>query len=164
MPPPVIRKVALPPLIERVAFLETRLAVEIFPGPDVTVMVDADQIEQMLINLVRNAVEAALETSDGSELAGSGEEAQRPRVTLHWVVEDQSVALTIDDNGPGLLNPSNPFVPFYTTKPGGSGIGLALSRQICEAHGGVLQLANRLDGPGCGAEIRLPLGSSREFI
>src|ERR1700690_1596389 len=129
MPPPSLKKVALPPLIERVAFLETRLAGEIFPGPDVTVMVDADQIEQMLINLVRNAVEAALETSDGSELAGSGEEEQRTRVTLLWVVEDQSVALTIDDNGPGLLNPSNAFVRFYTTKPAGSGIGRAASRQ-----------------------------------
>jgi len=156
MPPPVIRKVALPPLIERVAFLETRLAVEIFPGPDVTVMVDADQIEQMLINLVRNAVEAALETSDGSELAGSGEEAQRPRVTLHWVVEDQSVALTIDDNGPGLLNPSNAFVPFYTTKPAGSGIGLALSRQIAEAHGGSIVLSNRNGKRGCRLRVTLP--------
>ncbi len=67
------------------------------------------------------------------------------------------MVILIQDNGIGLSNPSNLFVPFYTTKPGGSGIGLALARQICEAHGGVLQVANRLDGPGCGAEIRLPL-------
>ncbi len=70
------------------------------------------------------------------------------------------MVILIEDNGIGLTNPSNLFVPFYTTKPGGSGIGLALARQICEAHGGVLQVANRVDGPGCGAEIRLPVGSS----
>lgn len=158
MPPPVIKRVALPPLVERVAFLETRIAVEIFPGPDVTVMVDADQIEQMLINLVRNAVEAALEVSAGSGVSGSslnGAETQ-PRVSLHWVVEDQSVVLTIDDNGPGLLNPSNAFVPFYTTKPAGSGIGLALSRQIAEAHGGSIALANQNGRRGCQLRVTLP--------
>ncbi|HSZ64001.1 MAG TPA: ATP-binding protein [Terriglobales bacterium] len=157
MPPPVIKRVALPPLIERVAFLETRLAVEIFPGPDATVMVDADQIEQMLINLVRNAVEAALETSSQSGVSGNSvAEVRKPRVTLHWVVEDQNVVLTIDDNGPGLLNPSNAFVPFYTTKPAGSGIGLALSRQIAEAHGGSIVLANQNGKRGCQLRVTLP--------
>lgn len=159
MPPPAIKRVALPPLIERVAFLETRLPVEISPGPDVTVMVDPDQVEQMLINLVRNAVEAALEPSTANELPANStnrNEPQKPQVILHWTVEDQKVAITIEDNGPGLLNPSNAFVPFYTTKPAGSGIGLALSRQIAEAHGGSIVLSNQNGKRGCQLRVTLP--------
>src|SRR5208282_1084049 len=159
MPPPVLKKVALLPIVERVAFLETRMAVEICRGPDVMVMVDADQIEQMLINLVRNAVEAALEPNPGDDRSSNSTQhvdAEKPQVTLHWVVEDQNVVLTIDDNGLGLLNPSNAFVPFYTTKPAGSGIGLALSRQIVEAHGGSITLSNRAGKRGCRVEVKLP--------
>lgn len=159
MPPPAIKKVALLPIVERVAFFETRLAVTISRGPDVMLMVDPDQIEQMLINLVRNAVEAALEPGPANDLPGNssnGTEVRKPQVTLHWVVEDKSVVLTIDDNGPGLLNPSNAFVPFYTTKPAGSGIGLALSRQIAEAHGGSIELSNLIGKSGCQVRVILP--------
>jgi nitrogen fixation/metabolism regulation signal transduction histidine kinase len=159
MPPPAIRRVALLPIVERVVFLESRMAVAISRGPDVMLVVDPDQIEQMLINLVRNAVEAVLEPSlgdDRSSNSTNGVEVRKPQVTLKWVVEDQSVVLTIDDNGLGLQNPSNAFVPFYTTKPAGSGIGLALSRQIVEAHGGSIELFNLNGKRGCQVRVRLP--------
>jgi two-component system nitrogen regulation sensor histidine kinase NtrY len=159
MPPPVLNRVALLPIIERVVFLETRMTVSISRGPDVALMVDSDQIEQMLINLVRNAVEAALEPNQSDDLSNSSANPikdQKPQVTLSWVVEDQSVEITIDDNGLGLLNPTNAFVPLYTTKPSGSGIGLALSRQIVEAHGGSIELSNLNGKKGCRVRLRLP--------
>jgi len=159
MPPPVIRRVALLPIMERVVFLETRMVVAISRGPDVMLMVDPDQIEQMLINLVHNAVEAALEPGlgdDRSNNSTNGVDVRKPQVTLNWVVEDQNAVLTIEDNGLGLLNPSNAFVPFYTTKPSGSGIGLALSRQIVEAHGGSIELSNLEGKRGCHVRVRLP--------
>ena len=90
------------------------------------------------------------------ETSTNGVEVHKPQVTLHWAVEDQNVVLTIDDNGTGLLNPSNAFVPFYTTKPAGSGIGLALSRQIVEAHGGSIALANLAGKRGCRVQVKLP--------
>jgi signal transduction histidine kinase len=132
--------------------------VAISHGPDAALVVDPDQIEQMLINLVRNAVEASLELSSDTHSGdfGTGAEASRPRVTIGWKVDDHGIVLTIDDNGPGLLNPSNAFVPFYTTKPMGSGIGLALSRQIAEAHGGSIELSNLNGKAGCQVRVRLP--------
>ena len=158
MPPPVMKRVALLPIVERVAFLETRLPVTIAQGPNVTLMVDPDQIEQMLINLVRNAVEAVLEPAGVKDPARSNGTVKvaTPLVTINWTIEDQDVVLTIDDNGPGLLNPSNAFVPFYTTKPEGSGIGLALSRQIVEAHQGSIELSNRNGREGCQVRVTLP--------
>ena len=112
-------------------------------GPSVTIQADPDQLEQLLINLFRNAVDATLETRGG--------------VTVSWDLVDGRVRLRVDDEGPGLSNTTNLFVPFFTTKPGGSGIGLVLCRQIAEAHGGTLTLENRTPGPGCRAELTLPL-------
>jgi two-component system, NtrC family, nitrogen regulation sensor histidine kinase NtrY len=154
MPPPAMKPVGLRPLVERVAMLETRLSVAICGGPEIVLMVDSDQIEQMLINLVRNAVEAALETNETASPKTT--DAPAAEVSVRWTVEGQNVVLMIDDNGPGLLNPSNAFVPFYTTKPSGSGIGLALSRQIAEAHGGSIELSNRNGSSGCQVRVKLP--------
>jgi signal transduction histidine kinase len=113
------------------------------PGPDVALRADGDQLEQLLINLLRNAVDAALETGGG--------------VHLGWGRNGARVEVSVEDEGPGLSSTANLFVPFFTTKPGGSGIGLVLSRQIAEAHGGTLTLDNRPGQRGCTARLRLPL-------
>jgi len=166
MPPPALRRTSIAPIIERVAGLETRLPVQVAPGPGIELNVDPDQLEQMLINLVRNAVEAALERgrsagqSTGQSAVQSDDEgaalpAEDPLVVIRWEASEKEFVLTVEDNGPGLLNPSNAFIPFYTTKPTGSGIGLPLSRQIVEAHGGSIQLLNRSE-KGCQARVTLP--------
>ena len=160
MPPPAFHKTALSPIVERVAGLETRLQVQVVSGPDVQLMLDPDQFEQMLINLVRNAVEAALESrppANGSQETPTAPSPRLdPRVVMHWDLTEKDLILTIDDNGPGFLNPSNAFVPFYTTKPAGSGIGLVLSRQVAEAHGGSIELLSLSNRKGCRARIVLP--------
>jgi len=160
MPPPVLQKFSLPVLVTRIARLETRVKVEVLPGPDVTVMADPDQLEQMLINLLRNAAEAVLEPAASGEKANGSKDCadveSGNQVVCSWKLTENDVILTIEDNGPGLMNPSNTFVPFYTTKPGGSGIGLVLSRQIAEGHGGSLELSNRDHQRGCVVRVRLP--------
>jgi two-component system, NtrC family, nitrogen regulation sensor histidine kinase NtrY len=143
LPPPRRAPFELTELIHRTATLETRLPVYVEKGPEITIEADADQIEQLLINLIRNAVDAALLTGGG--------------VGVGWRVDGGNVEVRVEDEGPGLSNTDNLFVPFYTTKPGGTGIGLALSRQIAEAHGGSLILENRTPEPGCEALLRLPV-------
>ena len=145
LPAPHMAPISAAEWVGRVVKLETRMPVRLAGGPDVTLPGDRDQLDQLLINILRNAVDAALETG-GSVEAG-------------WVIRRHWFELTVDDEGPGLPNTGNLFVPFFTTKPGGSGIGLVLSRQIAEAHGGELTLENRLDGTGCRAFLRLPLRS-----
>ena len=151
MPSPVLRQCALPALVTRVAALETRMEIKVMAGPNVTVMADSDQLEQMLINVVRNAVEAAME-----KVHTNGKKPADPEVLVGWQTSEDEVVLTVEDNGPGLLNPGNAFVPFYTTKPAGSGIGLVLSREIVEAHGGSIELSNREHQRGCKVKIVLP--------
>jgi nitrogen fixation/metabolism regulation signal transduction histidine kinase len=145
LPPPKLRPVEIRKTVERIASLETRLPIQVRPGPDLTLAADGDQLDQLLINLVRNAVEAALETQGGVRLA--------------WEKSGTKLLVTIEDDGPGLSNTANLFVPFFTTKQGGSGIGLVLCRQIAEAHGGSLALENRKDGRGCLARLILPFGT-----
>ena len=145
LPPPRLAPVEVAPLVGRVAGLETRQPVRVRAGPDLTVLADADQLEQALINLVRNAVDAAQETGGG--------------VLVSWTAPDAAtrlVELRVEDEGPGLPGSANLFVPFFTTKPRGSGIGLVLCRQIAEAHGGSLLLENRVSARGCVARLRLP--------
>jgi len=160
MPPPNLRKTQLSPIIQRVAALEAGLQVQVLPSPSAELMVDPDQLEQMLINLMRNAVEAALEPQHSLPVLNDGEltdlQPRQPLVVMRWELTDKDLVLSIEDNGPGLGNPANVFVPFYTTKPSGSGIGLVLSRQIAEAHGGSVELLNRTDQRGCQARVVLP--------
>ena len=159
MPPPAVRDCSIPALMRRVASLENRVQVKVEPGPDAVIRPDPDQLEQMLINLVRNAADSVIayrESQGGAgAMANASEEAERP-IIISWSLCDNTVVITIVDHGPGLMNPENAFVPFYTTKQNGSGIGLILSRQICEAHGGSLELGNRAGQPGCIAKIVLP--------
>ncbi|HEX2342408.1 MAG TPA: ATP-binding protein [Vicinamibacterales bacterium] len=146
LPPPKFAALDVSTFVQRVVGLERHEGVTIQPGPVLTVHADGDQLEQLLINLVRNAVDASRETGGG--------------VRLGWTRlggSPDALELCVEDDGPGLPNTANLFVPFFTTKPGGSGIGLVLCRQIAEAHGGSLTLENRPAGRGCRAALRLPL-------
>ena len=150
LPAPARRAVDLGRMVDRVRAMEMRVAVEVEPGPELTLHVDGDQIDQALINLVRNAADAALETGGG--------------VAVGWSRGAGYVEIRVADDGPGLSGTSNLFVPFFTTKPGGSGIGLVLARQIVEAHGGALSLENRDDRRGCVARVVLPVDGERRSI
>ena len=143
LPKPTVQPLDVDAWIRRVVTLETRLKIELTPGPPLIIPGDGDQLDQLLINLVRNATDASLETGGG--------------VRVGWRKEPAFLEIGIEDDGPGLSDTANLFVPFFTTKPGGSGIGLVLSRQIAEGHGGGLTLENRKTGAGCFARLRLPL-------
>jgi signal transduction histidine kinase len=142
LPRPTLAPVRVADWLQRGARLETRVPIVIEAGPELTVQADRDQLEQVLINLLRNAADA--NDTDGG------------RIVIRWRFERWQLIVEILDDGPGLAATANLFVPFFTTKPGGSGIGLVLCRQIVEAHGGTLSLTNRLDARGCVARLQLP--------
>jgi len=143
LPPPRLESIAIQDWVRRVVALETRRPVAIRPGPNVTIQADGGQLDQLLINLVRNAVDATLEANGAVEVG--------------WETRNGQLDVWVRDEGAGLADTANLFVPFYTTKPDGSGIGLALSRQIAEAHGGTLTLSNRSTQRGCEARLSLRL-------
>ena len=148
LPRPMPGTVEVESWVRRVAALETRVPIAVVAGPRVTLHADGDQLEQLLINLVRNAADAAAEAGGGARVG--------------WKTAGHQLEVWVEDEGPGLASTENLFVPFFTTKPAGSGVGLALSRQIAEAHGGSLTLENREDARGCVARLRLPLGRARD--
>ena len=143
LPPPSRQPMDVGAWVRQTAELETRVPVRVVPGDEVAVDADRDQLDQLLINLMRNAADAALETCGG--------------VRAGWSRSAQGVEIWVEDDGPGLPETANLFVPFFTTKPNGTGIGLVLSRQIAENHGGTLTLENRPDARGCVARLVLPL-------
>lgn len=166
LPRPELGPVEVEEWVRHVARLETRLDVTVRPGPSLVIQADRDQLEQALINLVGNAVDAVSSARE-EESEGSGstvedgappskEDGREAPVTVGWRVDDGMLEVAVTDEGPGVSETTNLFVPFYTTKPGGSGIGLVLSRQIVEAHGGTLELENRDDARGARARILLP--------
>ena len=148
LPPSTPGPVDVAAWVSRVVLLDQRAPVRVVPGPDVTIQADGDQLDQVLINLLKNAIEAALETGGGVEVG--------------WLDRDDAVEVFVRDEGPGLSTTTNLFVPFYTTKPSGSGIGLVFSRQVVEAHGGHVVVANRTDRKGCEARLTLPKAFARD--
>ncbi len=150
LPQPEPADVDVAAAVRHAVALETRVAVAVREGPALALRADPDQLEQLLINLVRNAADAALETGGGAWVS--------------WSAGPHGLELRVEDEGPGLADTANLFVPFFTTKPDGSGIGLALSRQIAEAHGGTLALGNRDGARGCVATLHLPSPSGSAAV
>ena len=148
LPAPNKQPCEIGPLLQRIISLETRATVQLVEGPAFTANVDAAQVEQVIINLVKNAVEAAPEPGQSA--------APTCCVRVGWRRFSGALEIFVEDDGPGIANVQNLFVPFFTTKPSGSGIGLVLCRQIAENHGGSLSLENREGTTGCIARLRLP--------
>lgn len=148
LPAPQFLRVRVHECMRVAVDLEQRGSVRLVPGPEVMIDADRAQLEQALVNLIRNAVEAMAETGGTCQVS--------------WACEGHDVVITVLDEGTGVANVENLFVPFFSTKPNGSGIGLTLSRHIIESHGGELRIANRQGQRGCSVRIRLPLIQSEK--
>jgi nitrogen fixation/metabolism regulation signal transduction histidine kinase len=136
----VKQSISMSALSKRLCVLFPQLVVN--TANDVQLDIDIGQVEQALINLIKNALEA--------------DESNNAHVEITWQQTMHSVVISITDSGRGISNPDNLFVPFYTTKKDGSGIGLLLSRELIRNQGGDLTLTNRLDNKGSVATITLP--------
>ena len=141
LPPPRMAPTRLRDCLRIAVAMEHRAPVTLIEGPDLVIQADAGQLEQALVNLIGNAVDASLPTGGST--------------TVTWSRADEAVLLTITDEGSGVQNPENLFVPFFSTKQGGSGVGLVLSRDIIERHAGELTIENRKGASGCIVTIRL---------
>jgi PAS domain S-box-containing protein len=151
LPPPTLKPTDLGALVNRAASLYgSRVSVN--AGADVRLALDSDQVEQVMINLIKNAVEAL-----GGETVDARGNSCRVRVS--WDLTGDDVCVKVVDDGTGLASTENLWVPFFSTKQGGTGLGLVLSREIVENHGGEITLANRADARGCVARVVLPLAS-----
>jgi nitrogen fixation/metabolism regulation signal transduction histidine kinase len=148
LPRPNKQVFELASLVHQVCSLESRLPIRAVDGPVIRVNMDRGQLEQALINLIKNAVESVLTLPSAPLFKNS--------VVVSWNSSGNDVEVLIRDRGVGLQATENLFVPFYTTKQTGTGIGLILSRQIVENHGGQLTIQNRNDVHGCEVVLRLP--------
>ncbi|HEY0742528.1 MAG TPA: ATP-binding protein [Chryseosolibacter sp.] len=141
LPKPKMTTVRLRDLIEKVAMLmktelrKTKIDFTYeYSSEYLTIQADEEMIEQVLINLLKNAIEALSET-------------ENPKLTLIGRHDENAVKIEVIDNGPGIIKEAREhiFVPFYTTKRTGSGIGLSLSRQIMQMHNGSLSVESEPD-------------------
>jgi two-component system, NtrC family, nitrogen regulation sensor histidine kinase NtrY len=148
LPKPQERPIQILPLARRIAELENRLPIEVRASSDVQIEADPDQLEQLLINIVRNAVDATVETGG--------------RVWIDWSKHDGFLQLTVEDEGPGLPDTSNLFVPFFTTKPQGSGLGLPIVRKIVDAHDGRIDLYS--SSSGTRFRVTLPVSTAASWF
>ena len=145
LPEPQKQPTSIFSMINKVCALLKETTIEIETADDVIIDIDPLQMEQVMINLLKNAVEAMAHTNP------------RGRIYIAWTVKEAMFQLTLCDEGCGISNLDNMFVPFYSTKKHGTGIGLVLCRQIIEAHDGRITITNQTNAPGCCVRIELPL-------
>ena len=103
--------------------------------PDLKIKIDQELIEQVLINLIKNAIQALKEETEKNILLSA------------FLKDNKHIIISVKDNGPGIDEEaqSKIFIPFYTTKKSGSGIGLSLSKQIMRQHLGTISVKSKLN-------------------